>query len=480
MLIQMISFLAIVFLFLPLNCDAVLLLESVGRSLNFTRQASREAQSVVFRTDVSRLLDWHVVRGAQGLQLRVALLLRFESSTPSENTGPFLAVMDEIFIQCLYAPISLNNADDAVSVIFSTSHATVYILYPCGYDDASASLHMLAAHWRDGNLSVTSDEPVLSLGVAKRWLLSHDSGGADAQLLYIQGLDGVTSAILLEKGDPFGVYPSSISRLKFPPKSTMRDTELVSSCFLHNVGVSGLVRHSRLEETFYFELYRIFSSKQSAELLLETSTTIFTDLDSEERRHCSLSSRVAFTGCSLTFSSAPALQVEITLTAMLESPTASGLREIGGWVRCGTTVLKGRAEIKDGGLHVLVLPLRRVQFKPAAEMEGVREEGEHTRGRLGHCTFHHSNDTLDCDGGEEPVCSCRCGVSRHCLALQLWWRPSTGVDLFFCDWLGMGLFEGFAFVFVLFTVTFVIHFATRLLLLHRHFFFFFLGLNRLF
>ncbi|EKF31052.1 hypothetical protein MOQ_005117 [Trypanosoma cruzi marinkellei] len=379
--------------------------------------------------------------------------------------------MDEIFVQCLYAPKLLNHAEDAVSVTFSTSHATVYILYPCGYDDASASLHMLAAHWRDGNLSVTSDEPVLSLGVAKRWLLSHDSGGADAHLLYIQGLDGVTSAILLERGDPFGVYPSSISRLKFPQKSTMRDTELVSSCFLHSVGVSGLVRHSRLEETFHFELYRIFSSKQSAELLFETSTTIFTDLDSEERRHCSLSSRVSFTDCSLTFSRVPALQVEITLMAMLESPTASGVREIGGWVRCGTTLLKGRVDIKDGGLHVIVLPLRRVQFKPTTQMEGLREEGEHTRGRLGQCTFHHSNETLNCDGGEEPVCFCRCGVSRHCLALQLWWRPSTGVDLFFCDWLGIGLFEVLTFVFGLFTATFTVHFVTRLLLLYRSFFF---------
>ncbi|RNF27652.1 uncharacterized protein Tco025E_00036 [Trypanosoma conorhini] len=471
--LQMLSFLASLLLILLLllwtsDCDALLLLESAGRSLHFTRQAAREVHDVVARTDVLALLDWHMVQGVQGLQLRVALLLRPENATSSETTGPSLVAIDDIFLPCLQAPEALSNVDGAVSVVFYVPHTAVQVLYPCGYDDASASLHMLVAHWRDGNLTVSSNEAVLSLGVARRWLLSHDAGDADAQLLYIQGLDGATSAILLERGESLGVYPSGIARLRFPQKSTMRETELVSSCFLFSLGVSGLVRHSRLEDTFHFELYRLFSSGKSAELLLETSTAIFTDLDSKERRHCSLSSRVAFTGCSLTLSSAPALQVEVALTATLESPTASASQDIGGWVTCGTTLLKGRAVVRDGGLQLLASPLRRAQFIPATQMEAAAaEEGGHTRGRVGRCTFHHSNDTLYCDGAEEPVCPRMCEVSRHCLALQAWWRPPTGVDRYFCRWMGVGLVEVSTFLFILFTATFAVQVATRLLRLRR-------------
>ncbi|RNF12629.1 hypothetical protein TraAM80_00172 [Trypanosoma rangeli] len=468
MVLQTFSFFVGILMLLPLasKCDALLLLESAGRSMHFTSPATGVTHDVLVHSEVSAILDWHVIRGVPDLQLRVALLLRSNNAASSETTGPSLVAIDDILVRCLHAPESVNNVDGAVTVTFFTRHTAIQVLYPCRYDDASTSLYMLVADWRDGNLSVSSNEAVFSLGMARRWLLSHDGGGADAQLLYIQSLDGATSAILLEWGYSIGVYIPGISRLRFLQKSNMRDTELVASCFLFSVGVSGLVRHSRLEDTFYFELYRIFPSRQSTELLLETSTTI-TDLDSNERRYCSLSSRVAFTDCSLILITAPVLQVEIALTATLESPTASASQDMGGWLKCGTTLLKSRAVMADGGLQLLVSPLRRAQFTPATQMEAGNEEEGPTRGRMGRCAFYHSNGTLDCGGVEGHVCPRLCGVSRHCLTLQAWWQPPTGVDRYFCDWMGVGLAEVCTFLFALFTATLAVQVAMRLLRLRR-------------
>ncbi|KEG13201.1 hypothetical protein DQ04_01151080 [Trypanosoma grayi] len=444
--------------------NAFSLLESAEEPLIFTRRAPTEAHAVVVHSEVRSLLDWHVVCRDDVLRFRVALLLQPVNSTLPEDGEPSLVGVGDIATQCARAPLLAEDGGEFPAVALSASRAAVHALYVCR-NGASGILHMLVAQWLGGDLSAVVDEPVMSFGVAKSWLLPHDVGGAAMQLLYVLSLDGATSAILLERVGPLGAHPLSITQLRLPQRVAVGETELVASCFLPSVGVSGLVRRSPAEGVSYFELYRLFPTGGSAELLLDTSTAIFTDLSTEERRYCSLSSRVDFTHCRLTLSSTDSLNVGIAVTATLESPTAGAAsREFGGWVRCGETRLEGSAIIMEGGTRVHVSPLRRAHFKRVLSRETVSDDREVSQGRLGRCSFHHSLSTLNCSNSETRTYAAVRGVSHHCTAVRVWWRPSVGLDRCLCDWLGVGLVEVLTFALVLFVTMCGVQLVAELLL----------------
>ncbi|ORC89581.1 uncharacterized protein TM35_000111150 [Trypanosoma theileri] len=464
-----------------LGSNALLFLETVEQPLYFTRCAPTEAHSVISDSKINTLLDWYVVRGVDDVQFRVALLLQPENKTISEYTEPSLVFMGDISSQCrsisssslLLLPsssssLSSSSTSDPVntaSVTVFTSSTAVHLLYICG-DDTSGALHVLIAQWRDGNLIVSVDETLMSLSMAKSWLLPRDVGAASTLLIYVVGIDGATSMILLEGMNSLGAHPSSITRMKLPDKFLVGETELVTSCFLPSVGVSGLVRYLRSDGTFHFELYRIFSHEQSAELLLETSTAIFTDLSAEERQYCSLSSRVSFTDCRFTLVGLETLQVDVAVTAILKSPTAAGLRDLGGWVKCGETLLTGSAIIQDGGRRVLVTPLRRLQFKSLVSREDINEEEGKIKGHMGRCIFDQSDSKLNCSVKEKPHYAPMRGVSRRCTAARMWWQPATTTfapDRYLCKYVGVTLTEILTFSFIFFTTAFGVQLVAKML-----------------
>ncbi|KAH9599573.1 hypothetical protein LSM04_006779 [Trypanosoma melophagium] len=468
----MIRFVFLLFLSnsLLLGSNALLFLETVDQPLHFTRRAPTEAHDVISQSEINALLDWYVIRGVDDVQFRLALLLQPENTTISEFTEPSLVVVGDVSSQCrsISSSLLLSSTSDAVntaSVTVFTSSNAVHLLYICD-DDAYGALHFLIAQWRDGNLSVSVDETLISLSMAKSWLLPRNVGATNILLVYVLGIDGATSIIFLEGMNSLGAHPSTITRMKLPHKPLVGETELVTSCFLPGVGITGLVRYLRSDGSFIFELYRIFSHEQSAELLLETSTVIFTDLSVEERQYCSLSSRVAFTDCRLILVGLESLQVDIAVTAILKSPTAGGLQDFGGWVKCGETLLTGSAIIKDGGRIVLVSPLRRTQFRSLVSREDINDTEGKIRGLMGRCIFDQNDSELNCGVTERPHYATLRGVSRRCASTRMWWQPTTFIsapDRYLCKYLGIGITEVLTFSFIFFTAAFGVQFVTQML-----------------
>lgn len=460
----MIHFVLLCYLLFPhVHPQAAPLLEALDHPLYFRSSMTTRKTDVINGSVMKKLLDWYVVRDASELGFRVATLLQTENMTHSEHAEPSLVALGHVATRC--KPVSMpSSAPDAASVALQTSPRTIRFFYICsGW--SSATLRAVVAHWREGTLETVVDEPVLSLGAARGWHLPISVPDTPQHLLYVLAADGKTTAVLIEADEsPTSAQPTRITTLRLPQKSAAGDTRLVSSCYLPSVGLSGLVHYSETDGHSHFELHRVFSSAQSAELLLETSTNIFTELSVEERLHCSLSSRVTFTDCSLTFSNEAVSRVDVTVTALVESPVGSGGHTVDEWILCGKITLSGNAVVKESGLRIQVAPLRRERFTPArTTLEHVARLGSNgsITGHMRRCIFYHAGGATRAEGGGEEVVNCssatthfrsgRRGVSKSCVALRVWWRQEETINGYLCNKFGLSTTELSSVFFVLFT-----------------------------
>ncbi|KAH8605760.1 hypothetical protein ERJ75_001603900 [Trypanosoma vivax] len=435
------------------HSGAQVFLEALDEPGKFTRQVTTAPGDVMRRSEIKALLDWYAVSGPDGLQFHMALLLQPEGGQLySHSSGHSLAVVSHVLTQCPAVFVHSREYGRVTSVAARSSPRTVQFIYVCE-GEGSSSLRMLVARWDKGELSVAVDESIFFLGMAKSWHLPRGQSGAVLHLLYVRTENVTPSFVLVETSSGSeNAYPAQITRLQLPQKEGTPWLTVTSSCFLPSVGISGLIQRSSVDGHSQLRLYRLFPSRRSLELLMETNSLHFTEPLEMERRHCTQPLRAVFTDCHLDLFVTDAIRVNLTVVASIESPSAMGTQKNGRWTECGEALLQSGILIREGGAHIVVSPLRLAHYNPVqAPLSAVQLSTPAGRvpGRDNHCTFFHNGNINDDDGCWHLTCNDAGLVSqatfksasRHCTAGQAWWKPSTNPNLYLCDSLGITVTE---------------------------------------